>query len=817
MKVLLFLLVFSCGFLLSNPTFANTIIQGRVIDSIGDKPVELASVIILEAKQKTRTNSYGEFSIQIPKQKKVTILIQSINFQQYKEVLQIPNNNRINKVFVLSPRKFGSRVITIRDKQNKQTLSRRSLTRQQIKEIPASFGDSLNAVTSLPGIARQSTFFIGNRDIILRGTSSKGQQYYIDKIPVLYPQHFGGFASIISNDIIQSLDVYSSGFPVDYGRAYGGIIEIETVDDVKKFRGYAEVSALSANVYLEGVIPARQKSIFKNSSSGIPQKSTLQKSALGYWIASGRVGYLGFTVLPLMARVLDITLPNIQYFDYQTKIKLFLDKKGKHNLKFLVIGAFDYTSYPDQPTVVGDESSSSSEDNRINLSTNIQGIYYQYQPSKRMRNNLFVYNTINYNNYSTVGGFSSKSFPNTASIKNDFEWEYWKDIGKLIISAGYELYWLSAKGIIETASSGTLMLSNSFGIDTSDPTANKIKKDVEFTKFHHNINAVVKLKFQHLGFFGNIGSRFEYLISANQYITDPRVLIGYEFLTETTISARTGLYQSFPQVNFAYFNSVFEQNVDIANAVHLEPERGWHNTLGIQQNFLELYKASVEGYVNIFDRYVQNYSLLAGERLFSSSGKVRNFGFEVLIQKERRENAQDFFAWASYTYTYSRIQTNIPGGLQGEEYIPFDYEQSHSLKLLFGYNFIQSKRKQHLISTRFELSSSFPYSLIVGSQANVSNEDGGGSSTTYIPIIGNRNANKFPIQHRLDIRYTYVQKFKWGTFKFYVELVNAYYFQSLSGQRWNRDQPYQEGVNPIFLRSNNIIPILPSFGFEFLF
>ncbi len=128
------------------------------------------------------------------------------------------------------------------------------LTVDDIRSIPGAGNDALKSLQTLPGVGRVP---YGLGGLILRGTSPRDSAVFIDgiEVPLLY--HFGALASFYPSSMLESIDLVSSGFSAQYGRALGGIVALETRSGkTDRWRGATEVSLLDASVLAEGPGPA---------------------------------------------------------------------------------------------------------------------------------------------------------------------------------------------------------------------------------------------------------------------------------------------------------------------------------------------------------------------------------------------------------------------------------------------------------------------------------------------------------------------------------------------------------------------------------
>ena len=155
----------------------------------------------------------------------------------------------------------------------------------------------------------------------------------------------------------------------------------------------------------------------------------------------------------------------------------------------------------------------------------------------------------------------------------------------------------------------------------------------------------------------------------------------------------------------------------------------------------------------------------------------------------------NFFGWSSYTLGRNTL----------DKYLS-EYDQTHVFKLVAGYLF-----GIHTVSLRFDLNSGFPYIPITGSYLSA------GTVPEYF-AYGDANAQAhFPMAHRLSLRYSQDRPVSWGSWRWYVEVINVTNYAPLGRQVFDSRQPYQAGVNPTLQPLEPKIPILPNFGVEIRF
>ncbi len=122
----------------------------------------------------------------------------------------------------------------------------RALSPTDIERVPGSHDDALRALHSLPGLATNAS----GRPYI-RGSLSEDVLVRYDGIALLDPFHLKNFQSLISAidpAAIEHIEVFSGGFPVQYGTRSGGVIDIAAPSYAKGHEFRASLSVISAGV-----------------------------------------------------------------------------------------------------------------------------------------------------------------------------------------------------------------------------------------------------------------------------------------------------------------------------------------------------------------------------------------------------------------------------------------------------------------------------------------------------------------------------------------------------------------------------------------
>lgn len=767
-------------------------IQGTIYSQATKKAVEFATIAIPEIKKKFYTKADGTYSIQVENPGTYTLIVSSSGFQTL--TFSVTVNGVLQKDIVLKPVALKGAALTITGERDIQKVSRYTLTVKDLKAVPASFGDSLNALTSLPGVIRTGGFF---GPLVIRGADPSFNGYFIDDIPVYNPQHFGAIHSIINNDLMNEIDLYSSSFPSPYANAIGAVISINTIDTVKEFGGSADVGLISSNILLKSPVTEYNE-------------ETNEEETKGYWIVSGRYAYLSLFVPAIYKLLTGDEIESVpEYWDYQFKGKYYFSKT--QSITFLFFGAYDYIKFINESTPPEEvDPLLASFEFKNNLGSHALGVYYRWQPVSRFENTIVMFgsltNSYNYLNLPSenaadwVKDLHITSKPYIYGAKEKIKLEWWKDHAQFRGALEYTLYHFTNDGYTLVANEPLYNIPD-FG---DDLLFTKIPLGQKFN--NHVIGAYAEQKFMFGGLTLLPGIRTDYLTRTKQQTVDPRFMVSFEFPTQTTISYATGKYSGFIQTNSNLFN--YSPNLAGAGDEY-KPQRAYHNAISIEQK-LSLITIKAEGFYNYFEDLYQDDPVYdSANNLIQegkSSGKLKTHGFELLIRIDQEENADGFFGWINYTYSKSIFKTGASSDPNADKWFPSSYEQPHSLKMVIGYTF-----GKHTVSARFQAYSGFPYTPVVGSEESPS------GSGRYVPVYdyANLHSKRFPWEHRLDVRYSHKTNHEWGYVSWYIEVINIYNYKPKNDLAWNYYKPKGED-NPK-LKAEEGLSFIPNFGVEIKF
>lgn len=802
------LLVIIPVFLCTAGSLAALDVRVRVYDPQENKAIPDATVIVLETRQKYYTDGSGTAVVTLPDAGFYTFRAIAPGYGILQPRLQATFENQLLTIFTSAPNEEkpdtgGTQIVTdqgiqVRGKEEKQNLSRYNVRLDEVKRIPGQFGEALRGVENLPGVNAPP---FGNGDIVLRGANENANTYLLDELPVGYPFHLLGLNSVVQNDIIKSIDIYTGAYPVNFGDATGGVIAIETVDEVEKFGGHTTFTLWSASV------------LFKAPFG--------EDSDKGYWIAGGRASYLdqtlkayipsGFTLIP-------------KYQDGQLKVRYNLNPQN--TIYFYAYGSKDslIAKIDDRPTW---DPTTEPPPEFVGASVALDRVFhteairhvYRSSAAFELDTRVFYHNNIAFTdgtlgvidiNQKLEDGYASVRTEATAEVLANY---IYFDAGLEARQFRYRYNGIAARNTDPADQRTDLFDSN----DATNIFVND-SSDALYTSGY----GMLTLKYGWLE--AKPGARVDYFGPTKQRVIDPRGTLALRFPTDTTITGGAGIYHRVPDP---------QQYSETSGNPDLRMESAEHVAVGIEQ-LLGNWSFRVEAFRQIYkdivveDIYAQTPVRLNQNPLtryqepvlynqplfFSNDGTGWSDGFEILIRLNKPEKKNGFYGWLTYTWSrslrndhqyvpepgtnpvYSAEEKRILAFLDNSREIYADFDRRNIINLIIGYKV----NREWQIGVRWRYTTSRPFTEITGDDGGVRENNG---RPIFDPVYSQRtNELRLKPYHRLDIRIDRFFNYEWGYGNVFFEALNLYLRDNPGGYAWDSSQPFS-ATNP---------SITPEFG-----
>jgi hypothetical protein len=479
--------------------------------------------------------------------------------------------------------------VAVRGDKPPREVLKRSLSRQEMQQIPGTNGDALKAVQALPGVARPLPF---NGALIVRGSNDEDTQIFVDGtlIPIIF--HFGGLSSVLPTESLERLDFYPGNFSSAFGQGMGGAIDVGLRDPStdKKFHGMAQLDLIDAKLMLEGPIASGWK-----------------------FRAAGRRSWFDATFGPaLRASQAGIsTLP--RYYDYQLSVQK--DFSANHSFRASFFGSDDgFASISGQggtaSIAVRFWRAQALYRNRISDVTDFRAV-----AAMGTDHNINVFGATS---------LDAQQYP--ATLRSELSYKVATgvraNVGVDLGATPFEYTARFPANALQNADPG------GFG---TVPEDRYITTKNSGTLFRAGLYTEWELTPQS-GTRVVPGLRIDHATNSSSFDFSPRINLRHDLSSgpqSTTLKGALGLF--FQPPNYTENDPKFGQ-------AGLKSKRAVHADIGVDQKFSENLKLSVDAFYKKMDRLVVNG--------LGNAGEGRAYGVETLL---RYQNDPRFFGWLSYT------------------------------------------------------------------------------------------------------------------------------------------------------------------------
>lgn len=710
---------------------------GRLLERGTRKPlvgVELQALVKQRVVASAVSDGTGSFSLEV---KSLRFLLRGTPAAHEPFRVEVTAKaGEIREETLYLEEKSGRYVTYVRSTRVKREVTRRVIPKAVVEKIPGTAGDALKVVQIMPGVARGS-FDAGV--IVLRGSSPQDSRILLDghEIPLLF--HFGGLRSTVNSVFLREIDFIPGNFGSEYGRATGGVVNVELRDPAHDlFRGQVDVNLYDAGFALEGPLS-------KNWSVG----GAFRRSYIDAILPA---------VLPEDGDFSFQTLP--RYYDYQLLAAWRPDKR--RHLRITVFGSLDrlaaaFKNPTADPTIRGD----------ARAQIMFHGVVARYQ----------------HRFSDTLSQDSSVQFA-YQEIKTAFGPELFFNLGVFRLSArsAWDLQ-LSKQLALKV---GLDVVGQWVKIDLNSPLRPLEGEDLPpfatqtFVRLERRSTLVDPAMFSELRFSPHanldffFGFRLDWFPEIGRVSIDPRLSLRWRPFEGTTLKFGFGSYHQPPSADQSDSEG---GNPDLMAASSLQLSGG------LEQTVVEGLSLELTGYYKWLDHLVirnPSYYYDPSQTPYVTGGTGRIFGLELLL----RARIQRFNGWLSYTYQRSIRKDGFTASER-----PFDYDQPHILSLVGSYEIGAGWS----VGLRFRLVSGSPETPVVDSIYDT-------NSGTYVPIFGSANSGRQPMFHQLDLRIDKAFTFEKWKLTAYLDLQNVYNRRNPEGSSYSFDYRQNGTVSgtPIF-------------------
>ncbi len=644
-------------------------------------------------------------------------------------------------------------------RREKEEVTRRTLSVQEVRRVPGTFGDPVRVIQSLPGAARAP---FGTGVLVIRGSNPEDSAVYVDgiRIPLIY--HLDGIRSVINANLIESVDYLPGGYGVRYGRSLGGAIDVRTKRDYLE-EGH-ELKWTTDVLHSGGLLTGRL--------GRDPDKQW------GYAMGARR-SYIDL-IIPAFTKDTGFVIKP-RWFDYQLKAdRLEMPRGGR--LGVFVFGFQDIlqVSTPDDVAQGTDQDTQGDLD--ILYSTHRILLNWERDLAERLKVHFMPSFGVDINS-GNMGGFL-EGFERTwlLELRTEFPWEL---CDKLTITPGMDFI----GGLWQF---GVELPFNPEIAASYDPIGEREDWEIEDDGWVWGPDLYVDADIRPLADPERLlivpGVRWSYVQVPGEFVgwdLDPRLAIRFLPWKKSVFKTSAGWYHQPPMPYEMYRPDDKMISVDFERASSL--------TVGWEQQVGQAWTGDVELFYKKLDQLLVANSDFESldDPYFENGGIGRIYGLEVMI---KRAAVDRFFGWISYTLSKSE-RLDYPDD-PDDSWYDFELDQTHIFVLVGGvqlpYDFEISTRVQYVSGNPWTPYSGGIYDIDQGYYWSYSTAD--------------YNSERLPAYFATDLRIEKLFTFRRWQLAAYVDMLNVIRGTNPELVRYNYD--YTEWA---YVRG---LPFIPNLGFD---
>jgi hypothetical protein len=657
-------------------------------------------------------NEYGFYSLSLPAGT-YTVIISNPGYKDFEQQIKVDQNIKLDLPLLPQEEvtKTIDEVVVSAVKKDKNLTSAQmgteTLSIKNIEKLPVLFGekDVMKTIQLLPGIKSNGE---GSSGFSVRGGATDQNLILLDEAPVYNASHLLGFFSTFNSDALKDASIIKGNSPAQYGGRLSSVLDVKMKDgNNKDYNLNGGIGLISSRLSVEGPIQ-KEKSSF---------------------IVSGRRTYA------------DLFLKTNK--DYKDNKLYFYDLNLKANYQINENNRIYLSGYFGRDVLgLGDTFNTDWGNTTATLRWN------SIISSKLFSNTSFIYSNYDYKislkNDDTVFDLNSKI--RDWNLKQDFTWFAGN---KHSVRFGLQSIYHT---LTPSSASGTTVSSFPRNPRYSWENAVYINDDFKATE-KLTINYGVRLAiFSVLG--GDTFNTYENGVLTDSkflekgkfgktYVNpEPRISANYRI---NEVSSVKGGYSRNTQNLHLLSNSNSGNPTDqwIGSSYTVKPEIADQISVGYSRNFnnnnyelnAEVYYKSMKNQIDFKNGAQIGFdagSDVESELLF---GKGRAYGLELIAKKKSGK----LTGWISYTLSKTERKIN---GINNNEWYNARMDKTHDLSIVATYQ----------LNPKWSFSGLFVYSTGNAVTFPTGKYELNGQT---IFQYSNRNADRMPAYHRMDLSATY--------------------------------------------------------------
>jgi hypothetical protein len=226
---------------------------GKVLSVDSKEPIIGAIIYARDRPERTITSESGEYSITLPKGRH-TLIIQSFGAYQEQRQINLIGDGTLNIDMDDNIIALSEVVVTSEKSANiaRPEMGVASISVQALKKIPAVLGevDVLKGILTLPGV---KTVGEASAGFNVRGGAADQNLILFNEATIYNPTHLFGMFSAFNPDLVESLDLYKAGIPVQFGGRLSSVLDVKAkFGDPEKISGGGGLGLMTSRLHLSG-------------------------------------------------------------------------------------------------------------------------------------------------------------------------------------------------------------------------------------------------------------------------------------------------------------------------------------------------------------------------------------------------------------------------------------------------------------------------------------------------------------------------------------------------------------------------------------
>jgi len=700
-------------------------VDGKVIDILTGEPLVGVNIFLEAQKKGATTDKYGRFMLVLLKGDYQA----QISFVGYA-TLTLPftiRGNGLLKIRLSEELLELDEVVvsSIGADQNIQStdIGKSTITIETIEALPPFAGeiDVLKSIILLPGV---STVGEASSGFNVRGGGSDQNLILLGGAPLYNPSHLFGFFSSFNSDVIKDVTLFKGGIPAKYGGRGSSILDLRfKTGDFNDWSGKASIGLISTKIAVDGPI--------------IKDKFSL--------IVAGRTSYSNWILKSINDN--DISNSAASFYDVNGILNYLLDNKNDLSYSF-------YRSSDDFKFASDTSFLWTNQNHVLKWNHEFNENFLLSLSFARTAYNFKIKNKAGFSNFELKSGIIDQ----LASLGSTYEFGEGNTVSIGIQSKELKIN----PGEMTPLNSGSSVSSKFTEEEKGLESGAYLQHDIDITQHLGLTYGLRYSQFRYLG--SNIIFEYEAFtprreeniinqlnFSNNETIKmfdgfEPRFALRWALSTSSSL--KIGYNRMFQYIHLiSNTTTIAPTDVWKLSDPHIAPEEVKQYSIGLFKNFRNnTIETSVEAYYKDLDNiieYKDGAELILSDHLETEllNGIGKSYGLEFYLKKKTGR----LTGWVSYTWSRSKRQ--VIGAYPEEiinngEWFPSNFDKPHDLTAVAEY----------WLGNNVKFSSVFTYSTgrpVTFPAAKFKYE------RTQLAFYDNRNLNRGPDYHRVDVSFTF--------------------------------------------------------------